>query len=258
MSATTATLSHRPQWGALRELIVTEFKQAWRAPLGLGLGVLVPVIILVILGIAPGLQKNVPSTSTSYMTEYVPILIGLVLVLIALVSLPIPVVTLRERAFLRRLSTTPVAPRWLLAAQVLVNLVLAIVAMSLIVGGGVLFFHVAAPGQLGGFILSALLATGALFSLGLVICALAPNPGVAGVAGTVLLYPLLFFAGMWTPRETMSDLMRTISDFSPLGAAQHAMLTSMQGTFPPVQSLLVMAAYMVVFGFIAVRLFRWE
>jgi ABC-2 type transport system permease protein len=258
MSVIVATPPRRRQWGALRELVVTEFKQAWRAPLGLGLGVLVPVIILVILGIAPALQKNVPSTSTTYMTEYVPILIGLVLVLIALVSLPIPLVMLRERAFLRRLSTTPVAPRWLLTAQVLVNLVLALVAMVLIVGGGILFFHVAAPGQLGGFILSALLATCALFSLGLVIAALAPNPGVAGVAGTVLLYPLLFFAGMWTPRETMSDLMRTISDYTPLGAAQHAMLTSMQGTFPPTQSLVVMAAYAVVFGFLAVKLFRWE
>jgi ABC-2 type transport system permease protein len=258
MSAAIATLPRPSHRGALRELIITEFKQAWRAPLGLGLGVLVPVIILVILGLGPALQKNVPSTSTTYMTEYVPILIGLVLVLIALVSLPIPIVTQRERGYLRRLFTTPVHPRWLLAAQVLVNFVLATIAMVLIVGGGILFFHVSAPQQWFGFILSALLATAALFAIGLVIAAVAPNPGMAGVMGTVLLYPLLYFAGMWTLRENMSDLMRTISDYTPLGAAQHAMVTSLQGNFPPLQALLVMAVYAVVFGFIAVKTFRWE
>ena len=88
---------------------------AWRAPVGLALGVLVPVIILVILGSAGGLQKTIPGSNppVTYMTTYVPVLIGLVLVMIALISLPIVLVNQREHAFLRRLSTTPVAPRWL-------------------------------------------------------------------------------------------------------------------------------------------------
>ena len=126
---------------------------------------LVPVIILVILGSAGGLQKTVPGSNppVTYMTTYVPVLIGLVLVMIALISLPIVLVNQREHAFLRRLSTTPVAPRWLLAAQVVVNFVLAVVAMILIVAGAALFYHVPAPAQLGGFVLSALLATAGLF-----------------------------------------------------------------------------------------------
>jgi len=36
------------------------------------------------------------------------------------------------------------------------------------------------------------------------------------------------------------------------------MLSSMQGSFPPAQPLLVMAAWAVVFGLAAVKLFRWE
>jgi integrase len=38
----------------------------------------------------------------------------------------------------------------------------------------------------------------------------------------------------------------------------HAMLSSMQGSFPPAQPLLVMAAWAVVSGFAAVKPFRWE
>ena len=48
-------------------------------------------IILVILGSAGGLKKTVPGSNppVTYMTTYVPVLIGLVLVMIALISLPI-------------------------------------------------------------------------------------------------------------------------------------------------------------------------
>ena len=117
MSAPAATLPRRPPGRALKELIITEAKCAWRAPVGLALGVLVPVILLVILGSAGAMRKTIPGSNppVTYMTTYVPVLIGLVLVMIALVSLPIVLVNQREHAFLRRLSTTPVAPRWLLA-----------------------------------------------------------------------------------------------------------------------------------------------
>jgi len=260
MSAPAATLPRRPPRRALNELIVTEAKCAWRAPVSLTLGVLVPIIILVILGSAGGLQKTIPGSNppVTYMTTYVPVLIGMVLALTAVVSLPIVLVNQRETAFLRRLSTTPVAPRWLLAAQVAVNFVLVVVAIVLIVAGGTLFFHVPAPAQPGGFVLSALLATAALFAIGLLIAAVAANRVVAAVLGTVLFYPLMFYAGLWVSRQSMSPTMRHISDYTPLGAGVHAMLSSIQGSFPPAQPLLVMAAWTVVFGFAAVKLFRWE
>jgi len=76
--------------------------------------------------------------------------------------------------------------------------------------------------------------------------------------GTVVLYPLIFFAGLYVPRQSMSPTMLDISNYTPLGAGVHAMLSSMQGSFPPAQPLLVMAAWAAVFGLAAVKLFRWE
>jgi len=126
------------------------------------------------------------------------------------------------------------------------------------VAGGVLFFGVHMPSQWAGFVLSALLATAAMFGLGLLIAALAPSPQVAGVAGTVLLYPLLFLAGMWTPKQNLSPAFQHIGDYTPLAAAVQAMDAAMQGHFPPARPLLVMAACAVVFGIVAIRMFRWE
>ena len=56
----------------------------------------------------------------------------------------------------------------------------------------------------------------------------------------------------------MPGVLQGVSAFTPLGAAVDAMQDSMQGQFPPTAPLLVLAAYAVVFGFLAKRFFRWE
>jgi ABC-2 type transport system permease protein len=259
MSAAAANISTRVPRRALRKLTVLELKLAWREPVGLILGVAVPIMLLLIFGLSSSFEKRVVAGSPiTWRTELAPVLIALALVLIALISLPIPIVTQRENRFLRRLSTTPVAPSWLLAAQVAVNLVLALLAIVLIVVGDAVFFGVHAPSQVPGFILSTLLATTALFSLGLVVAAVARSARAAGAMGAVLLYPLLYFAGLWQPRQKMSPLLHHISDLTPLGAAVHAMLNSMQGALPTLGSLAVMVVWTAIAAFAAVRLFKWE
>jgi ABC-2 type transport system permease protein len=259
MTAAVPVPVPRPSGRSLRRLIATEAKIAYRVPIGLVLGVVVPVLLLVIFGLSPGFKKPVnPHTTITFMDDYVPVLMALTLALIALVSLPVPMVMNRERKYLRRLSTTPVAPAWLLGAQVAVNVVMATVAMGMIVGGGVLFFGIKAPGNVGGFLLAAILATASLFALGLFIAALSPSPPVAGVLGTVVLYPLLYFAGLWVPRQNMAPALRHIGDFTPLGSAAQSILSSLQGAFPATHALIVMGAWAVVFSAAAVRLFRWE
>jgi ABC-2 type transport system permease protein len=248
----------RPPARGFRELVKVEAKIALRVPMGLALGVLVPVMLLVILSAIPGLKKLAPGSTLTMFTQYIPVLIGLSLCLIALVSLPIPMVTNRQMGVLRRFATTPAPPSWLLAGQLIINVTLAVMAIIILVAGGVLFFGAHLPSQWAGFVLSALLATAAMFAIGLLITAVAPSPPVAGVLGTVLLYPLLFFAGMWTPKQNLSPLLQHIGNYTPLGAAVQAMDAAMQGSFPPARPLLVMTAYAVVFGVAAIRLFRWD
>jgi ABC-2 type transport system permease protein len=98
--------------------------------------------------------------------------------------------------------------------------------------GGIVFFGVHAPFNLIGFALSAAMATCVLFAMGLLICAVAPMAPVAGAMGTALLYPLMSFAGLWAPRTSMTPLLQTLGDFTPLRVAVQAMQSSMLGTFP--------------------------
>jgi ABC-2 type transport system permease protein len=71
-------------------------------------------------------------------------------------------------------------------------------------------------------------------------------------------FPMLFFAGVWIPRSVMPDGLLTVSDVTPLGSAVQALEDSWFGATPTITNLAVMAAWAVVVGFIAVRVFRWE
>ena len=244
---------------AFRQLLRVEVLQAWRQPTGLVSGVGLPILLLVVFGKIPAF--NQPITAGSPLTVfavYVPVLIALSLTLLALVSLPVPLVVDREQGWLRRLSTTPVMPVWLLAALVVVNLVLALVTMLVIVLGGALFLGARLPRNPGGFVLAALLVTIALFALGLLVAAVAPTKGWATAIGGILFAPLMFLAGLWLPLQLMPATLRMVAGYSPLTAGVAAMQSAMQGDFPAAHDLLVLVAFALVLGATAVRFFRWE
>jgi ABC-2 type transport system permease protein len=239
--------------------VLNEARLAWRIPLGLLFGLALPLLLLVIFGSLPAFSK--PSKALgglTYFNVYVPILIAFVIAALALFSLPSPLATYREQGILRRLSTTPVPPSWVLAAQVVINLCLAVIALFILVVVGIGAFGLNAPKSLGGFLLAIVLSIAALFAMGLLIAAIARTGQGAAAIGSASFFPLMFFAGLWVPRAEMPAVLRDISDLTPLGASVRAIQNSMQGTFPSVASLLVLAGYAVVFGFLAVRFFRWE
>jgi ABC-2 type transport system permease protein len=259
MSTHAALLPARTPRSAFGKLLQSETKVAWRVPVGLVLGVAAPVLMLVIFGTIPAMNKPAGSLGgLSYFSVYFPILIAFVLAMLALISLPVHLASYREQGILRRMSTSPVPPAWMLAAQVLINLALAVLALAILVVAGMAGFGLGAPKQPAGFTVALVLTIAAMFAIGLWISAIARTTGGAGAIGQLFLYPFLFSAGMWRPQEHMAPVLRQLSEWLPLGAAVHAMQDSMQGTFPSAQSLLVLAGWAVVFGFLAVRYFRWE
>jgi ABC-2 type transport system permease protein len=68
----------------------------------------------------------------------------------------------------------------------------------------------------------------------------------------------LFFGGLWIPRPLMPALLLNISNWTPIGASVESIQNAMRGMFPSPQSILVLIAYTLVFGYLAVRYFKWE
>jgi len=258
---TAATIRHRRRRArALWLLVATEAKQAWRLPTGLIFGLALPALLLVIFGSIPALtHPKQQFGGISFFSLYAPTLILLVLLVPGLLSLPMQLAGYREQGVLRRMWTTPVAPSFLLAAQLALNLALAAAGIGLVLGVGGGAFGLVLPADVGGFALSVVLSAGALFALGLCVAAVAGTTQVATGIGLALFYPLAFFAGVYFPLTVIgSNLVNQISEALPSGAAFDALHASFLGHFPSGQALGVLAGYTVVFAAAAVRWFRWD
>ncbi len=258
MSTQDSTATNQKSSKPFLELVKVQGRLMLREPISIVFGVFLPVFLLLIFGLIPAFGKPIAGTTFTTFEIYIPILMVTVLIFIGLLGLPIPVVRDRELGWLRRISTTPVSPAKLLAAQVTINLVLAAVGFIILGAGSVLLFAVRITFEIPGFILSLVFATAAMFSLGLLVAALAPSQGAATGMTLGLLYPLLFFAGIYVPIQVLPSAFQTIAEFTPVGAAVKALDSSMTGAFPSPIPLIVMAAYAVFFGLIAIRYFRWE
>ena len=244
---------------AFGQIVRNEARLAWRQPAGLIVGIGISVGLLVIFGeVSVFQQSSARLGGLSAFDVYIPILIAFAIAIIAFTYLPGPLVSYREQGILRRLSATPVPASWLLAAQLVVQACLMLISVFILLVVSVVFFGVDAPKSPGGLILAVVLSIAALFAIGLAIAAVAWTPAAARGIMAVVLYPLLFFSGLYYPVQLLPGALQDISHYTPLGAAVQALQASMVQGFPPAAPLLVLAAYALAFGFLAKRFFRWE
>lgn len=245
---------------ATMKLTQTEGRLFARDPIALFFGLVFPGILLLALGyLFPGFDE--PSADLDwrrYIDVYSPVVLVLGLATLGLVTLPPILATYRQFGILRRLRTTPLHPARLLWAQLAVHGVVAIVAAAFAVGAAVLAFDVPVPENPFWFGLSFALAAASIFSIGLLVGALARTTTSGAAIGMGIYFPMLFLAGVWVPRYVMPDGLLTISDLTPLGSAVQALEDSWFGITPSAGNLAVMAAWAVIVGLIAVKVFRWE
>lgn len=249
----TSTLTGLPR------LTLMELRLFLREPLAVFFAVVFPALLVGILGSVPGFREPARAIGGLRIIDlYVPIAVTFVLVMLALNVAPTALASYRERGVLRRLATTPVRPAALLAAQMAMSLLTAIFAVLLVLGVGRLAFGVALPRQPVGYALAFVLAAAAVFAIGLLLAAVAPNARSAQGLGSLLIFPVMFFAGLWVPTAVMPGVLHRISDFTPLGAGVQALQDATGGAWPQPLHLAVMAAYVAVFGLLAARTFRWQ
>jgi ABC-2 type transport system permease protein len=259
MSSLSWTLPRPARRAAFGQIVLNEARLARRQPASLIAGIALPVVLLVIFSAIPAFRQPVAKLGgLTTLDVYVPILIVFSLGLVALFGLPMPLASYRELGLLRRLSTTPVPPWWLLAAQGVVQLCVALTGIVILLVTSVAVYGALVPKSPGALMFSIALTAAALFPVGLLIASVARTATGASVIGRLAFFPMIFFAGLWWPRELMPGVLQGVSNFTPLGAAVEAMQDSMQGQFPPAEPLLVLVAYALVFGFMAKRFFRWE
>ncbi|MFC9508745.1 ABC transporter permease [Streptomyces sp. NPDC057002] len=237
----------------------SEFRLFRREPGSLFWVLLFPALLLGILGSVPSFREAQDGLGGLRIVDvYVPVCVLVALIMAGVQAMPPTLTGYRENGILRRLSTTPVRPSALLAAQMLVNGVAALASALLTLVVGRLAWGVRLPEQPVGYLLALLLAVLAAISLGAVISARARTTKIATAIGTAVFFPMMFCAGVWVPVQAMPDLLGRIVQCTPFGAAARALDQAAAGDWPSWGHLAVLAAWTAVLSASAARWFRWE
>jgi ABC-2 type transport system permease protein len=249
--------SHRSR-RQFAEILLVQWKLALREPYALGGGLALPIALLVVFGfISQSVAGNVAGTGLTVIDLWTPTVLVISFTVLS-ISLPSTMVRDREIGWLRRVSTTPVHPSRLLGAQLVINLVIAVAAVLIITVGGALVFGASLHVSILPFGVSLVLSIAELFTLGLMIVALAPSQVVGQAIGGVVTFALFFLAGLWVNPAQAGEPLATIMHYSPSGAASRALLDAVFNSSPSFAAWATMAVYTVVFTYVAIRYFRWE
>lgn len=220
----------------------------------------IPVALLLVFSLIPGANEPAEEFEGNSLLGNIvaPVAVAVLLGMLALTIFPVFLATYREKGVLRRLSASPVPPQRLLAAQLVVHLLAALVVVLLITGIGTVLLDIETPGNLPGLIVSAVLGTASLFSIGMLIAALAPTGRAASAIGSAVFFPMLALGGVWAPKEYLPGFFQWAADALPAGALYNALRETWAGAAPALLQLGSMVLSTVVCVALAARLFRWQ
>lgn len=173
-------------------------------------------------------------------------------------TVPTVLATYREKGILRRLAATPVHPSRVLLAELAIAMVSAVVTAVLVIAVGGAGFGFALPKAPVSFLIAFVLGALALFSVSMVLAALAPSGRGATGIGMFLFILSLIVGGVFVPKENLPPALANIGEYTPLGATMDAIRTSWNGDWASPAQLIVMAGYAVILGAVAARTFRWQ
>ncbi len=241
----------------LTRLIVTEAKLLFRDPISWLAAIALPTLILLIFGSIFGPSEPDPALGgLRFIDVFVPSLVVITVGTLGIQTLPIRLATYREKGVLRRLSTTPAHPLRLLAAQLVIYMVTAVIALILLVIVANVAFGVPLPRDPIGYVAAFLLGMTSLFAIGLLVAAVAPSSRVATAIAIPMFFVVMFLGGVYLPRVYLPDILVRIGDFTPPGV--QGLQDTWLGTAPQLLPFAGLGLVTVVFGTLAVRLFRWE
>ncbi|MGI5157539.1 ABC transporter permease [Microbispora sp. CA-102843] len=218
-----------------------------------------PLLLLVILGLVPSFREAGPAPGGVRPIDlYLPVAVLLGVILAGLTSLPPTLTAYREKGILRRMSTTPVRPAALLAAQVIVHGAAALAGGIVIIATGRLLYGVALPANPPAYALTLVLVTLIALVSGALIAALSRTAKASTTTATIVFFPAAFTAGVYVPAQSMPKALQRVVEFTPFGAASQALDQASAGIWPALPHLAIILVWIFVLAGASIRWFRWE
>lgn len=245
---------------AFWKLLFVQGKLFLREPIAAFFTIVFAPMMLVLFGTIYGNAPTPMFGGKGTVDVSVPAYIGMIIVGVALISLPIGTTAARDAGVLRRFRATPLPALTYLAADVVVYFLMTLLGVIALILVGTFGYGMHFDGNifsvLAGFTLSAL----SFFSLGYVLASVAPTARVAQTVGMVVAYPMMFLSGAGIPLEILPENIRSFSRYIPL---THV-VTLMRGLWAGeswgdhLTEVAVLTVTLVVGVILSVRFFRWK
>lgn len=238
-------------------LFLTEMKLALRSFDMVIFAIIFPVAITILLGIIGVDPRQADFAGVAALAVFASGLMGL----------PLTLCDYRHRHVLRNFQASPIHPGLILAAQTLTQATFALAAGFMVMslarfGFGQVVAHPDA------FILAWLVLLCSTFGLGYLVAALAPNAKIAGIACSILYFPVLLLSGATIPTGVFPPLVRDILGGLPASQGILLLKQATLGSLPAGHGLAFTATgplpwlYLALIGIagylVAVKHFRWN
>jgi len=195
-----------------------------------------------------------------YIDFLIPGLLGMNLMNSGMWGIGFALVDMRQRKLLKRFVATPMRRSDFLLALTSSRLVLMVIEIILLLGFGVLVFHMQVQGSLFTILLLATVGAVSFGGLGLLTASRAQKlESVSGLMNLVMM-PMWIFSGVFFSAERFPAVFQPFIKLLPLTALNDALrATILQGASLAAQSgrILVLALWGGVSFVLALRWFRW-
>ena len=238
-----------------------EIKIFVREPLGVIGTIFIPVLIFVVLGrlIGPRARAGIPD-APRFLSADLAIFVSVLIAASAVLSLVAIMAIYREGGILKRLRATPLRPHTILAAQVMVKLLSTAVTLALMILAGRRYYPVDADVPIVSFTLALLLSTLSIVSIGFVIASVVPTARFAQPIGTLIIYPMMAFSGLFVPIESLPPTAQTIVRMLPFTPAVSLLrgIWHGEGWYRHAGDAAALTLMFVIFMVVSSKVFRWE
>lgn len=245
----------------LWKLTWIEIKIFLREPLGAFGTIGIPVLVFIVVGRMVGRRATPASLeANSFISVGLPVLTSVLIAISAVLSLVTIISIYREGGILKRLRATPLRPRTILTAHVIVKLLLSAATLALMVLAGKRYYPARIHAPLLGFTIALLISTCSILSIGFLIASIVPTARFAQPIGAIIMYPMIGVSGLFVPVESLPPVARAVARVVPLTYAVSLLEGIWKGEawWSHTRDLAALAVAFIVCTALSAKVFRWE
>ncbi|MEG8947957.1 ABC transporter permease [Rosettibacter firmus] len=145
-----------------------------------------------------------------------PGLIGMILILVAVVTISLSIVREKEKSTIEQLNVSSLSVIELLIGKIIPYVIIAFINASIILFAGYIFFDIIVKGSFFWLLICTLVFLSASLGMGIIVSVIADSMQVAFQIGTLIsLLPSLLLSGFVFPIESMPVFIQIITNITP-------------------------------------------